>query len=1273
MNFPAESVKLKRRLQRLSRPIRPVPKRKNAAGAETGKLGDGESPGAPGPDDSLAHQPMAVVLLSMGWWATIQLAQAQSDDVNDNGNPDVWMDQWKLPGSVPHDVTEGDDLTFTVKRDGTDTSDPATMALRWEKRPGSPDVTNMINSSGTENPRPNSITIPAGQTEATLSWSTTDDDEWERDIWLFVCINSAPSGYQFHDDRFGPDRNCTGWRIGDDDPAPLITPKLKDDQAFSVTEGDSVNLQLTRTLPAGKSSPHMEGELTVHVKLKEQFRETDGTFTVRVVDPADRTNRGHPVTFSAGENTADFTYTPADNNINNPERVLALQVEADRTTSSTKRARWDLTAHNEVWFRIKDDEYPVITIAADEATVGEEDGAATFTLTRDGDTSTPLTVNVALTQTGDYLQEYHPLVQPVIPEGSTDTTVSLPLDDDDLREEDGSITVEIIDLPQYDLGGEYTARSSITSDDAQQHVYVEPRLRGTHGGRLDPLLEEVEEGEDAPFRIRRRELNGDNLTSDNIPARGELEVNLHIAQEGKFRDGNRVLAWTPDENRDWQSTELTTDADGLVTVTIPAAQADIWVTVPTIDDRRLWTRDGQAFRDIGGFLDQLWQPAYELHGAVTLEVREGDNYTPGRQDGTDASGRIKVLDNEPPFVTISRSENTQAHGYGVRDPKPNEGTDWIIWVNRYLDETDDPLDVRLKISVLPDKCIDTHTLGTSAGRLILEGEEPFLDEHLGEMTATIPAGAGYVAVSIPVIDDDVTECSPKVKAEILRPQNAETLRAADQRNHYSLTDFLQWDYHSLQNPGQLFYDRDWESSTATAPGASIEERINDDDPYPEITFTAANAQEGEDNAEVRVTLSHNNHRWDYTLEWWTQDGTATAGEDYTASSGTVVLPADIGNPDSIHRDLIIPITDDRLHEPGDDETFTIGYTISTPIQEGLEDAIRLAIGQTIPPTATIKDNDPKPDVRISNATGPEGDVDMHFLVDLSNPTEDPVTVDWTTRALTGDDAATAGTDYTTASGTLTFSTGQHRKEIPVRLGSDDTVEEDEKFEVILSNPVNAGCATLAGEELCTATGTIQDNSPDPEITPEGPEVTLLENAGNAVFRITLMHPDTGNVTHSNSVVTVDYETSDGSGVDEDKAATAGEDYTETKGKLTIPVGATTATISVPILDDERSDFPVEHLRLTLTDPTNAVLKAPPNEDTTEEEDVTDDPPDSISATAGIQDNDPLPEISVSDASVTEPLDGGEDAQMTFTLTLDRPSDRNARVRVATQDGTAKAG
>ena len=878
---------------------------------------------------------LAAVLITASWLSAVQTTKAQGvDDVNDNGKPYVWMKDWKLPGTVPHDVTEGGDMTFTIARDddGEGNSQPVTLGLLWQKRPNSPEIRDMVTYSSTNNPRPDWVQIPAGATEATFSWSTTDDDQWERDIWLFVCMLSAPTGYQFHEDRRGADRNCTGWRIRDDEPAPTITQELKDGQAASVTEGGDVDLKLTRSLPDGKTSPYMSDELTIRVKIKESTLNADGTYTEQVVDPEDPDHKGYPVTFNASENTAYYTYESVDNDHDSPDHTLALIVMPDTTASSTKRERWQLADPNEAWFTILDDEKPSVTVSADKASFSETEGNATFTVTRHGDDSEALTVQLSVTQSGDYMTEPYPLVQAVIPIGANTATASLPLHNDDIHEPDGSISVEIIDQPPYNVGAENTARTTVTSEDVQQHVYVEGRTWGAETGASNALLKEIEEGEAATFRVRRRERDGDRLSSANIANRDEIQVNLKVSQQGKFRDGDRVLAWDPENASLDTATELSTDADGLFTVTIPAGEDDVWVGVPTLDDRRLFSRDGQAYYALGNRVQRTWQPAYELHGSVTLEAVAGENYTPGRPNGSDASDSVKVLDNEPPIVTLSRDENTPELTFGTSPSQPKEGDPWTFWVNRYRDETDQPLDVRIQISVQPKDCIDIHANASTHGRTLLKGESPVLDEHLGERTVTIPAGASYTQVSVLTQEDVVTECSPKLRAQVLQPPNAETLREAHPLNQYSRADFLLWDYHSFHSPAELLTQPQWQTGRATALGTILEKSILDDDPYPFIVFSKVEAPEDGGNAVMTVHLSHNNHLWDYTLDWRTTDGTATAGEDYTTASGTVTLPADIGNTETISRDLTVPIIDDRLHEPGENEKIQVNFRLSSPGQ-----------------------------------------------------------------------------------------------------------------------------------------------------------------------------------------------------------------------------------------------------------------------------------------------------------------------------------------------------
>ena len=94
---------------------------------------------------------------------------------------------------------------------------------------------------------------------------------------------------------------------------------------------------------------------------------------------------------------------------------------------------------------------------------------------------------------------------------------------------------------------------------------------------------------------------------------------------------------------------------------------------------------------------------------------------------------------------------------------------------------------------------------------------------------------------------------------------------------------------------------------------------------------------------------------------------------------------------------------------------------------------------------------------------------IQFAVTLDRAPRYPVSVDWATE----DGTATAGEDYTAASGTLAFAVGETDKTITVEVLDDDADEGEETFLVKLSNPQGAHIAD--GE----ATGTIVNSDPLP--------------------------------------------------------------------------------------------------------------------------------------------------------------------------------------------------
>ncbi len=198
------------------------------------------------------------------------------------------------------------------------------------------------------------------------------------------------------------------------------------------------------------------------------------------------------------------------------------------------------------------------------------------------------------------------------------------------------------------------------------------------------------------------------------------------------------------------------------------------------------------------------------------------------------------------------------------------------------------------------------------------------------------------------------------------------------------------------------------------------------------------------NAPVRITA---------TVDYATADGTATAGADYSAVSGTLTFP-----PYTTLLTFTVPITDDIWAEP--DETVLLSLTNPTSATLG---------STNNPATLIILDDDPAY-LSINSITVTEGHTattDAIFTVSLSTPSALPVSVEYTTQ----DGTAVAPADYLSRTGTLTFTPGTLTLPITVPVQGDRVQEEDETFFVLLFNPVNATISTALGQ------ATILDDDP----------------------------------------------------------------------------------------------------------------------------------------------------------------------------------------------------
>src|SRR5439155_20043040 len=148
--------------------------------------------------------------------------------------------------------------------------------------------------------------------------------------------------------------------------------------------------------------------------------------------------------------------------------------------------------------------------------------------------------------------------------------------------------------------------------------------------------------------------------------------------------------------------------------------------------------------------------------------------------------------------------------------------------------------------------------------------------------------------------------------------------------------------------------------------------------------------------------------------------------DYASASGTLsFLPGDTS------KSVDVTVYGDTKHEA--DETFTVN--LSGAVNATISDS--QGIG-------TITNDDQLPDVSIDDQVVAEGNspdtTTMTFNVSLSNPSDQTITVDYTTSS----EARTVGEgDSAATSGQLTIDTVQTTKTVNVTVNGDHTHERHE--------------------------------------------------------------------------------------------------------------------------------------------------------------------------------------------------------------------------------------
>ena len=365
------------------------------------------------------------------------------------------------------------------------------------------------------------------------------------------------------------------------------------------------------------------------------------------------------------------------------------------------------------------------------------------------------------------------------------------------------------------------------------------------------------------------------------------------------------------------------------------------------------------------------------------------------------------------------------------------------------------------------------------------------------------------------------------------------------------------------------------------------------------------------------------------LDFRTKDGSATAGEDYDARSGTLVFA-----PGQTEATVAVTVRGDGDVEPTEDF-----FLVVDPSPEIASPGVG-AVGR-----AVILDDDAggaAPTLSVEGTVVREYDSYWNgripFVLTLSKPSLDAVTVGYRTLSET----ARFGEDFTRAEGRLTFAPGETSKVVLVRGVNDSVAEPDEALSLELFDV--EGAVLAGGATVARALAWILDDDgvglkraihvSDPVVT-EG-------NAGrrDALFEISLSQPFTQETR-------LDWRTVGDS-------AKPGEDFVGASGELVFAPGQTVASIAVRVKGD-RIPEPNEHFHL-----------------------VVDGHPD-LTGTPGIgratildDDGGAAPTVSVAGDRVGEYASywsGG----VPFTVTLSKPSVDAVTIGYRTLAGTARVG
>lgn len=339
------------------------------------------------------------------------------------------------------------------------------------------------------------------------------------------------------------------------------------------------------------------------------------------------------------------------------------------------------------------------------------------------------------------------------------------------------------------------------------------------------------------------------------------------------------------------------------------------------------------------------------------------------------------------------------------------------------------------------------------------------------------------------------------------------------------------------------------SGGATIAGTnSVPLVIDDNEIALSFSTPAYVVNEGDGGATIRVLRSSGTNE-SVTVFYETSDITATNNSDYLGKTNSATA------------------TNALTFLPGETfKTFTVPILEDSDVEGSESFAVRLfdpsSNAQLATPSnavVTIIDNDSRFSFATNSFAVDEGGTNVIVTIVRTNTSIGEATIDFAT----SNETALAGADFTATNGTITFLDGEFSHTVLIPIVDDASVEGDESFAVVLSNP---GTGAVLGEPSIASVQII-DN--DAGLRFSSPTYSVSESGVSAT--ITVLRTAVTNTT-----VSVNYTTADGTAAD-------GQDYSGSFGTLTFTNGETAKSFTVPLIDDTAIEGD-ETVLLTLSSP-----------------------------------------------------------------------------------------